>query len=147
MNVMSSLDEINGMLVQKGKAVDEFLSATKHLQHALESDDLAAVTQSIKRREELMPVIDEIDQRISLCRQKDKPDRDPLLVQQVVKMSEKLSGRLKEIISANQECNTIAASRCEALNKEMATVHQSEEGLHVYAGRTQGMPKFLSVRT
>jgi hypothetical protein len=62
-------------------------------------------------------------------------------------MSEKLSERLKKIISANQECNTVAASRCEALKKEMATIHQSEEGLHVYAGKTQGIPKFLSVLT
>jgi hypothetical protein len=143
----SPSDDIYTRLIQKSKAVDEFLSATKHLQHALESDDLAAVTQSIKCREELMPVIDEIDHRISVCRQKDKPDRDPLLVQQAVKISENLSEKLKKIISANQECNTIAAIRCEALKKEMATIHQSEEGLHVYAGKTQGIPKFLSVRT
>jgi tetrahydromethanopterin S-methyltransferase subunit A len=146
MRAMSPSDEINAMLIRKEKAVGEFLSATKLLQQALESDDQAAVTRSIKRREELMPVIDEIDHRISLCRQKDEVDRDPLVVQQVAKTTENLSEKLKKIVSANQQCHTLAASRCEALKKEMATIHQSEEGLHVYAGKTQGIPKFLSVR-
>jgi hypothetical protein len=135
------------MLLQKSNAFDEFLSVTGLLQHALESVDLTAMNQFIKRREELISVIDEIDCRIRLRRQKCKSDRDSVLVQQVAKMSETISERLKKIISVNQECNAIAASRCEALKKEMATIHQNEEGLYVYAGKTQGIPKFLSVRT
>jgi hypothetical protein len=147
MKMTSPSDEIYAMLIRKGKAFDEFLAVTGLLRHALENEDLTAVNKFIKRREELIPIIDEIGCRISLCRQKVKPDRDSVLVQQVAKMSETLSESLKKIISVNQECNAIAASRYEALKKEMATIHQNEEGLHVYAGKTQGIPKFLSVRT
>jgi hypothetical protein len=147
MNTTSSLDEVYSMMLQKSKTFDEFLSATELLQHALESDDLTAVNRFIKCREELIPVIDEIDRRINLCRQKSKPDQDPVLVQQVAKMSENLSDKLNKIISVNQVCHAITASRCEALKKEMATIHRNEEGFHVYAGKAQGIPKFLSVRT
>ena len=147
MKTTSPSDEIYSILLQKSKAIDEFLSTTEHLQHALESNDLTAVNQFIKRREDLIQIIDEIDCRINFYRQKYNPDQGLVFVQRMAKMTENHGEKLKKIISANQECNTIAASRCEALKKEMATIHQNEEGLHVYAGKTQRMPKFLSVRT
>jgi uncharacterized protein YggL (DUF469 family) len=143
----SASDEIYSILLQKSKVIDEFLSTTEHLQHALESNDLTAVNQFIKRREDLIQIIDEIDCRINFYRQKYNPDQGLVFVQRMAKMNENHSEKLKKIIPANQKCNTIAASRCESLKKEMATIHQNEEGLHVYAGKTQRMPKFLSVRT
>lgn len=136
-------DEIYTMLVRKRKVFDEFLSVTGLLRHALEDEDLVAVNRLIERRDELIPIIDDINNNI----RQGQADRGSFVDERMREVSECLYERLMQITAVNQECNTIAASRCEDLKKEMATVHQNEEGLHVYAGKTQGIPKFLSVRT
>jgi hypothetical protein len=143
MKMTSPSDEIYAMLDRKKKAFDEFLSVTGLLSHALENEDLEAVNRFIERRDELTPIIDEIELYIKQV----QSDQGPVLDQRMTEISKSLYKRLMQIISVNQECNAIAASRCEVLKKEMATVHQNEEGLHVYAGKTGRMPKFLSVRT
>jgi hypothetical protein len=145
--VISPSDDIYAILIQKRKAFDEFESITGLLRHALESEDLTAVNRFIERRDELIPIIDEIDCHIRGYRQKDQPDQGPVLDQGMTEMSERFYERLMQIISINQECNAIAASLCDVLKKKMATVHKNEEGLHVYAAKTQGIPKFLNIHT
>ena len=147
MKTANPADEIYSMLLQKSKAIDEFLSTTVHLQHALESDDLITVEQFIKRRDELMVAIDEIDRLISRCRQENQRVLGHGIIQRVMVMSENLCGKLRQIISVDQACRTIAASRCEVLKKELAAVYTHGEGLHIYAAKTQGLPRFLNIHT
>lgn len=147
MKMTSPSDELYAILVRKGKAFDEFLSATGLLQHALESDDLAAVNRFIRRREELMLAVDEIDCLINRSAQKVRPDQDQVFSQRMTKMSEALHEKLRRMVSANQKCDAIATSRCEGLKKELAAVYKNEEGLHVYGAKTQGAPKFMDIRT
>ena len=99
MKMTSPADDIYSILIQKSKAFDEFLSATGLLQHSLESDDLTAMNQFIKRREDLIQIIDEIDHRINLYRQKNNPDQDLAIVQRMAKITENHSEKLKKIIS------------------------------------------------
>jgi hypothetical protein len=147
MKTANPTDEIYAILLQKSMAIDEFLSATGLLQHALESDDLIAVEQFIKRRDELMAAIDEIDRLISRCRQENQRVQSQVIIRRVTEMSENLCGKLKQIISVNQACRTIASSRREVLKKELAAVYKHGKGLHVYAAKAQGLPRFLNIHT
>jgi hypothetical protein len=63
------------------------------------------------------------------------------------KLPEEFGRMLKQIISANQACDTIAASKCEATRKELMNLRQTEEGLQGYAQKTERIPKFLNLHT
>jgi hypothetical protein len=147
MKTANPADEIYAMLLQKSKAIDEFLSTTGLLQHALESDDLTAAEQFIKRRDKLIAAIDEIDRLISRCRQENRRVQSQVIIQRGTEMSENLCEKLRQIISVNQTCKTIAAIRREGIKKELAVLYKHGEGLHVYAAKAQGLPRFLNTHT
>ncbi|MBA4397181.1 MAG: hypothetical protein C0394_07350 [Syntrophus sp. (in: bacteria)] len=143
----SHVDEALTLLEQKKQAYDEFLAATKLLRQALESDDMADVFRFIERREALITQIVELDRRRNHHLQSVTYRHDAAILRRTAIISAELGERLREIISANQACDAVAAGRYEILRKDLAIMRQNEDGRHVYAGNAQGSPKFLSVRT
>ena len=140
-------DEAVTLLERKKQAYDEFLAATVLLRQALESDDMADVFRFIESREALITQIVELDRRFNRQQQSVPSRHDPATLRRTAMISADLGERLREITSANQACDAIAAGRCEILRKDLAIMRQNEDGLHVYAAKAQGTPKFLSVRT
>ena len=134
-------------LERKLRACNDFLAATVSLKKALENDETKIMTDLIKRREQLIATIDGLDRRIIRYLQAGSVDRRSATLRQMNKIAEALSARIKQIVSANQECEAIAAGRCEECRKDMTMITQKEEGLQGYAQHRQRVPKFLSVRT
>jgi len=145
--MVSHTEEINAILERKKLAYDAFVSATALLRQALEGDDIEEVFRFIENREALIAQIDELDRRLKRQQQSVLSRHDPAILQRRAEISAELNEMLKEILSANQACDVIASGRCEVLKKDLAAMRQNEDGLHVYAGKAQGAPKFLSVRT
>jgi hypothetical protein len=143
----SPIDEQYAILEQKLQAYDEFHAATGLLKQALESDEMTTVGRVIKRREAIIAHIDGLDRRLNRQQQSGLSRQDPAMLRRLTKMSADLGERLKQILSANQACDAVAAGRCEVLKKDLAAIRQNEDGLQVYFRKTQGAPKFLSVKT
>jgi hypothetical protein len=147
MKTTSPAEEICGILVEKIKAYDEFQSATGLLKKAFETEEMEGVNQYIKRREELIGDIDELDRRINRYWHSIRFDQRPAIVRRVARISDDLGGKLSQINSANQDCTAIAVRSCEVLWNDLTVFNQKKEGLQGYFGKTQRIPKFLSVRT
>ena len=147
MKTTSPAEEIFAILVEKSKAYDEFQSATRFLKKAIETEEMEAVNQLIKRREELIGDIDGLDRRINRYWHSVPLDQRPAIIRRVARISDDLGGKLRQINSANQDCTAIAAHSCKVLRNNLMVINQEKEGLQGYAGMTQRIPKFLSVRT
>jgi flagellar biosynthesis/type III secretory pathway chaperone len=145
--MVNQLDDLDHSLERKLKAYDEFLEATLLLQKALENEEMAAVTQLLTRREELIKDIDGLDRRINRYRQEGLFARSSAITRLTGKLPDEIRQTLKQIRSANQACDTIAASRCEATRKELMILRQTEVGLQGYAHKTERIPKFLNLHT
>jgi hypothetical protein len=130
------------MLEKKVKACEDFLSATLLLKEALETEKMTAADHLIKRRQELIRVIDGMDRRIGHYRHAGPPDKN----KRRVILSEDLKRVLKQIISANHDCDAIAAGRCEGLRKEIISIRLKEEGFHGYSRSKEKTQKFLNIQ-
>ena len=134
-------------LEQKLQLCDDFLTATLSLKKAIENHETQAMTDIIKRRELLIATIDGLDRRMTRYARAGSVDRRSAIVRQMDKITGELNVRLKQIVSANQQCEAIAAGRCEELRNEMININRKEELIQGYARGTQRMPKFLNIRT
>lgn len=143
----SRSDEIKRILERKNDAYAEFLSATLLLKKALEAEDMAAVNRLIERRAELTGVVDGLDREIVRCRKAGPYDQTGETVRRTAAVSADLGEKLRQILSANQNCHAIAADRQSLLRKELLIIHEKEEGLHGYIRHVEQIPKFLNVRT
>ena len=131
---------------QKIRAWEEILSATRSLKKALENGEEADVIRLIQRRDDLIKVIDELAHRMVCPLNATFGDERSALAGSTEKTSEILSERLRQIISVNQECETIASAACENIRKELTGINRKEEGLQGYHPRHQS-PKFLNIHT
>ncbi len=147
MKTTSPAEELFGMLVEKGRAYDEFQSVTELLKKAVETEEIGAVNQFIKCREELIEEIDDIDGRIKCHWQSVPLEQRSTVARRVARISDDLFSKLRLINSTNLDCTATAALRCEALRNDLTVINQQKEGLQGYVGKTQRIPKFLSVRT
>ncbi|MCL5807306.1 MAG: flagellar protein FlgN [Deltaproteobacteria bacterium] len=147
MKTASPAEEIFAMLVEKGKAYDEFLSVTELLKNAIETEEMEEVDRFIKCREELIGEIDGLDRRISRYQHSIPLDQRSAIFQRVASMSDDLGGKLRQINSTNQVCTAIAARSCEALRNDLTVINQQRQGIQGYVDKTQRIPKFLSVRS
>jgi len=145
--MINQLNDLGHSLERKLKVYGEFLEATLLLQEALEKEEMAAVAQLLTRREELIMDIDGLDRRINRYRQEGLFDRSSEITQRMGKLPEEIGRALKQIVSANQACDTIAASRCEATRKELMILSQEGKCLRGYAHKTEQIPKFLNLHT
>lgn len=143
----SRSDEITPAMERKSDAYAEFLSATLLLKKALETEEMAAVTRLIERRAELILVVDALDREIVHGQKIGPCDRNGEGVRKTAVLSADLGGKLRQILSTNQDCRAIAADRLSLLQKELQHIHEKEDGLHGYLRPAQPMPKFLNVRT
>jgi hypothetical protein len=138
-------EEIYAMLVEKSRSCDEFQSTTGLLKKAIETEEMGAVNRLIKRREELMKDIDGLDRRID-CHWHSVPiNQCPAIIRQVARISDDISGKLRQIDSDNKDCAAIATHHCESLRNDLTVLNRKIEGLHGYTGNSERMPKFLSV--
>jgi len=133
-------------LEKKVKACDEFLSATLLLKEALETEEMTAVNNLISRREKLVGIIDGLDRRIDRYRQAGLFAQDSVNRRKMIKYSEDIKRTLKQILSANQDCDTIAAGRCEGLRKDITSIRRKEEGFHGYSRSKEKTQKFLNIQ-
>ena len=140
-------EELSAMLAEKGKAYDEFQSATDLLKGAIENEEIASINRLIKRRDELIGNIDELDGRIKRHWHSVPLDQRSAVIRRVASISDDLYGKLERINSTNHECTSIAARSCAALQSDLMVINQTKEGLQGYAGMKQRIPKFFSVRT
>ncbi len=136
-------NDLDQLLEEKVKACGEFLSATLLLKAALESEEMTTVDRLLGRRQVLIGIIDGVDRRIGQDRRAIPPENK----RRIAILSEDLKEVLRQITSANRECDAIASGRCEGLRNEMISINRKEEGLQGYAGGAQPMPKFLNIRT
>lgn len=140
-------DEIVTILTQKLRACDDFLTVTLNLKKAFEDDEVSAATDIIKRREDLIGLINDLDHRIARYRQADAFDENAAATGEIAIIAKTLHKRLRQIDSTNRECEMIAAGRYGELRKEMAIINRNEDGLQGYAPHRQRIPKFLNIRT
>jgi hypothetical protein len=144
LNNMRRPDIIYAILEKKRAAYGEFLSATLLLKKALEMEETLAVNGLIERRAELTRMVDELDQEIIRC-QKTGVERE--IVTRTAAISADLTEKLRQIISANRDCDAAASGRLSVLRKELMIIHEQEKGLRGYTGRGQQVPRFLNVST
>jgi hypothetical protein len=145
--MVNQLDDLDYSLERKLKAYGEFLETTLRLQKALEDEEMAAVQQLLVRREELIGDIDGLDRYINRNRREDPSAQSSAITRPVRQLSAEIGRTLKQIISANQACDTIAAKSCEATRKELMIIGQEEKGLRGYSHKTERIPKFLNLHT
>lgn len=145
---MNSFEEVVcATLEKKLLTYKAFHTATELLQQALEGEEMTTACRLIDRREALMTDIDGLDRRLRDQRRLILSRGDPALVGKMARLSADLDETLKQILSANQACDAIAAGRCEALRKDLAAIRRHGGGLHAYAHKATGRPKFLNVKT
>lgn len=142
----SRSDEIKRILERKSDAYAEFLSATLLLKKALEAEDMAAVNRLIERRAGLIGVVDGLDREIVRCRKAGPYDQTGETVRRTAAISADLGEKLRQILSADQDCHAIAADRLSLLRQELLIIHEKEEGFHGYIRHVEQIPKFLNVR-
>ncbi len=143
----SRSDEIKRILERRSDAYAEFLSATLLLKKALEAEEMAAVARLIERRAELIGAVDGLDREIVRCQKAGPYDQPGETVRRTAAISADLGKKLRQIISANQDCHAIAADRLSVLRQELRVLHEKEAGLHGYIRHVEQSPKFLNVRT
>jgi hypothetical protein len=136
-------NELDHVLEKKVEACEAFLSATLLLKAALEAEEMSVVDHLIERRHELIGVIDDVDRRVGHCRHAGPPEEN----QRVLILSADLNRVLKQIMSANRDCEAVASGKREDARKELTINRHREEGLMGYALKTNRAPKFLNVRT
>jgi hypothetical protein len=141
--MMYDTNDIAPLLEKKIAACEDFLSATLLLKAALETEEMTTVDHLIGRRQELIRVIDEMDRRATPDRLAGPPDQR----RRMVVLSEELKRVLQQILSANQVCEAITASRCEEFRNDLMNVRRREEGIHGYLHSKEKTPKFLNIRT
>ena len=143
----SRSDEIKRILERKSDAYAEFLSATLLLKKALEAEEMAAVNRLIERRTGLIGVVDGLDREMVRCRKAGPYDQGGETVRRTAAVSADLGEMLRQILSANRDCDVVAADRLSLLRKELRIIREKEEGLHGYIYQAEQIPKFLNVRT
>jgi hypothetical protein len=131
------------ILENKVKACEDFLSATLLLKEALENEKMTRVNELIKRREGLMKIIEGLDLKIDHDRRADSSDHNG----RTARLLEDLRGILKQIISANRQCDVIAAGRCENMRNDLTSIQRKKEGLQGYGYGRQQLPKFFNTQT
>lgn len=144
---MNHPGEINAILKKKERAYNEFLTATRLLKKALKSEDVEKVAGLIEQRAELMKVVNDLDRKIIYSQQSGSYPQDKEVMRSTAVASSDLAAKLQEIIVINRDCNTVATDRLSQLRRELVTLHEKEKGLHGYHGRSEKIPKFLSVKT
>jgi hypothetical protein len=143
----SRSDEIKRILERKSDAYAEFLSATLLLKNALEAEEMAAVTHLIERRAAVIEAVDGLDREMIRCRKAGPYDQTGETVRRTAAVSAVLDEKLRQILSATQDCHAVAADRLSLLRKELLIIREKEEGLHGYIRHVEQTPKFLNVRT
>jgi hypothetical protein len=141
------LDEINLILERKNDAYAEFLSATLLLKKAMEAEEMTAVTDMIERRAALIGVVDGLDREMIRCRKIGPYDQIGEIVRRTAVVSSGLGEKLRQILSANQNCEAAAVDRLWKLEKELQNLREQEEGLHGYIRHAEPISRFLNVRT
>jgi hypothetical protein len=136
-------NDMGDMLEYKVKVCKDFLSATLLLKEALEKEEMTRVNQLIKRRDGLIRIVEGMDHKIDRGRRSGSSDHKA----RTARLLEDLRGVLRQIISANRQCDLIAADRCENMKKDLTIIQRKKEGLHGYNCGRQQLPKFFNVRT
>jgi hypothetical protein len=132
---------------QKLRACNEFLSATRGLKKALENGEETAVIQLIRRRDDLIRVIDELDRRMIRSPKSAFSNDRPAVTGPTEHISVTLLERLQQMVSVNQECEVLASAECDLLKNNLTGIHRKEEGLQGYSRPVQRLPKFLNIHT
>ena len=135
------------ILKRKMQACEEVLSATLYLKKALENGEEAAVLSLIRRRDDLISVINELDRCMARSPHPGFLDERSAVTDPAKRPSEILIERLRKIMAMNQECEALASAACEALRKDLVGIRRQEEGLRGYAHPGQRTPKFLNINT
>jgi hypothetical protein len=143
----SRSDEVHRILERKSDAYAEFLSTTMLLKKALETEEMAAVTRLIERRAVLIGVVDGLDREIVRCQKTGPYNQTGETVRRTAAISAELGEKLRQILSANRDCDAVAADRLSLLREELLIIHKKEEGLRGYTRHIEQIPKFLNVRT
>lgn len=136
-------NDMHLILEKKVKACENFLSSTLLLKEALETEEMTAVDNLIGHRQKLIRVIDSMDQLIRHYRHAGPPDKN----QRMVVLSEHLKRILKQITSANHDCDAIAAGKCDGLRKDIINIRGKKEGIHGYSRSKEQTQKFLNIQT
>lgn len=131
------------ILEKKVKACEDFLSATLLIKDALGTEEMAEADHLIGHRQELIRVIDEMNQRIEYSWHSDPLEKN----QRVVRYSEDLKRLLTQIITANHDCEVIAAGRCADFKKELMNIRLKREVVHGYSHSQENTQKFLDIQT
>jgi hypothetical protein len=139
-------DKVSQILERKSDAYAEFLSATILLKDALETEDMAVAVRLIEQRAAVISVVNDLDREIVRCQKTGLYNEIGEAVRITTAMSEELSEKLRQILSANRDCNAVAVERLSLLRKELLIIHEKEEGIRGYS-QVEQIPKFLNVRT
>jgi hypothetical protein len=144
------LNDREAALQRKLQSYGDFLSATLLLKEALDREDLAEVDRLIKRREELIGMIDGLDRRIDLHPPAVSSHPDAAKGGQAttvpVEIPAEMGILLRRILPVDRECAALAAEKCEAIKQTLMTTHHTKEGLQGYAPKTERTVQFLNMK-
>jgi len=139
--------DVQDILEKKLKACDDFLSTTLLLKKSLESHDIVTVVGSIKRRNDLIRLVDALDHKLGTSRGSILTDKKSDIACSVNKILSDINGILKSIVEINNDCSTMAMRGYESLAMQMAHYRREKEGLDGYAQQAPRPPKFLNLQT
>lgn len=140
------LDDMDADLQRRLRSYGDFLSATLGLKEALENDATTDVDRLIERRAELIGVIDRLDRKISRNLPISLSVHRAAMEARMAKKTEGLQDTLRRIVSVNQECERVAAGKCDDLRKAMTANRLAKEGLQGYAPKTERPVHFLNMK-
>ena len=138
-----------GLLEEKLGKLREFFSVTESLYQQLMENNTGGWSQSLARRQNLIPSLDEIDRRIGK-RQKENPlHLEPIpetLKERLEFLFKTIEGLLQKSADLNHQCLARVQFLREETKKELLAMRQGKKAAHSYTQRAGSRPRFMDVR-
>jgi flagellar biosynthesis/type III secretory pathway chaperone len=129
---------------EKLQAYQGYLQATLRLKEALQKEEMAKVERLLADRERLAAQVDRLDQQIRRHEptanyphpaNPNRQDESVALMAEILRL----------IVAVNEDCDSLAASKCAELKDNLLIIRRQEAGVHGYAAQPNRQPVFLNV--
>ena len=137
-------ENIDPVRQEKLQAYQGYLTATMLLKEALQKEEMAKVERLLADREKLAAQVDRLDQQIR--RQEPTAYPHPADRSRPDESAATMAEILRLIVAVNEDCDTLAVSKCAELKDNLLIIRRQEAGVHGYAAQPQRQPVFLNVR-
>ena len=136
-------------LEAKRKSLEEFLTLTKSLRDRLMTREWPDVEGLLKRRQDLIVTIDQMDARIQELRSRQPLDQEWLLDGQkkkILSLLNNLRDLSEKAQTVDKECMDRMTDWQGQIKSQLSRMRDSLRAVHGYAQKPTRPPKFLDVR-